>query len=261
MYKLFLLFSILVLTSYSEVSKKTGKIILAILAHPDDEAAMASVLAKYAKSNTVHLIIATDGRYGIRPGFPTGDTLMKLRETESECACKILGVQPPVFLRFTDGFDTRIGVGNYFEKSYYMKEMLRAKIREIQPGVILTFGPDGDTGHSDHRMISNMVTEVVLNEGLLEQLDLYYLAWTKKESEKFKQVMGFGLNTIDSKYINATIDFSDEDEAKGLKSLSCYKSQLSADEIKQWTDAELKDSVNTLNFRKLTVSKEKRKDF
>lgn len=110
-------------------------------------------------------------------------------------------------------------------------------------------------------LISNMVTEVVLNEGLLEKLDLYYLAWTKKESEKFKQVMGFGLNTIDSKYINATIDFSDEDESKGLKSLACYKSQLSADEIKQWIDAELKDSVNTLNFRKLTVSKEQRKDF
>jgi LmbE family N-acetylglucosaminyl deacetylase len=33
-------------------------------------------------------------------------------------------------------------------------------IQNVKPSVIITFGPDGVTGHTDHRAVSNMVTEV-----------------------------------------------------------------------------------------------------
>ncbi len=63
--------------SFKEPPPTKQKIILAIFAHPDDEGAIGTVLAKYAKSHKVYIVIATDGRYGIRDhaGIPEGDSL------------------------------------------------------------------------------------------------------------------------------------------------------------------------------------------
>ncbi|MEO5888683.1 MAG: PIG-L family deacetylase [Ferruginibacter sp.] len=258
-----ILYTILIISipifSFNYKSEPKNKVILAIFAHPDDETAIAQLLAKYSKDNKVYVIIATDGRFGTRRGFPTGDSLAALRQTESECAAKILGVQPPVFLGFTDGFDTRIGLAAYFKQSKKLKEMLRKKIEELQPGVIITFGPDGDTGHSDHRMVSNITTEIILKEGWVERFPLYYLGWIKKDDEKFKMIGG--LNTVNPDYLNISIGFSDTDEEKAMQSIKCYKSQLSEEEINEWIATEKKDSSNTFYFRQLTVSGKRRTDF
>jgi LmbE family N-acetylglucosaminyl deacetylase len=234
-------------------------VILAVLAHPDDENLIGPLFVKYGKTNKVHLIIATDGRYGIKPGFPTGDSLAKLRQTESECGCKILGIQPPVFLGFTDGFDTRNGVGLYLEQSKQLKDKLTQKIKELNPDIIITFGPEGDAGHSDHRMISNMTTEIVLKEGWVEKFPLYYIGWLKKDDEKFKDIIR--LNTVDPKYLNVSIKFSEEEENKAMQAFKCHKSQLSPKEIEEWIEVEKKDTSNTLYFRQLTVPTKQKKEF
>jgi N-acetylglucosamine malate deacetylase 2 len=236
-----------------------SKTLLAIFAHPDDEAAIAQLLVKYSRTHKVYLLILTDGRYGIKPGFPTGDTLVKLRQGETACACETMGIQPPIFLSFPDGFDTRIGVGEYFTKSKALKEKLKAHIEKINPDFIITFGPDGDTGHSDHRMASNMTTEVILHEGWAERFPLYYLAWDEKADEKF-DIIG-GLNTVDPKYYNVTIKYSDADERSAMRAIQCYKSQLSPEEMQAWRETEEKDSSNVFYFRQLHVKSEMKEDF
>jgi LmbE family N-acetylglucosaminyl deacetylase len=246
-------------SSFVVKDEMKNKVILAVFAHPDDEAAIGQLLVKYGRTNKIYLVILTDGRFGIKPGFPGGDTLVKLRQTETECACKIMGLQPPVFLGFTDGFDTRNGVGMYMKQSRLLKQRLTEQIKELKPDLIITFGPDGDTGHSDHRMTSNMVTEIILKEGWVETFPLYYLGWTNKDDIKFK-VIG-GLNTVDPKYLNVTIKYSNEDEEQALKALDCYKSQLSPQEIMEWKDVERKDSLNTFSFRQLTVPVKPKADF
>lgn len=257
MNKLLVLLTLLVFSSFDTIKKQ--KVILAVFAHPDDECAIAQLLTKYSVSYKVYIIIATDGRYGIKPGFPSGDTLVKIREAESACGCQKMGIEPPIFLRFTDGFDTRIGVGKYLSQSKELKAKLTGKIKELNPDLIITFGPDGDTGHSDHRMISNMTTEIILKEGWAEKYPLYYIAWTKREDEKFKMIGG--LNTIDSSYINVSITYSEEQEQRALQAIWCYKSQLSKEEMQEWVDVETKDSTNVFHFRKLTVAKTRQKGF
>jgi len=257
MNKLLLLVILFVFGSF--IIKQKQKVMLAVFAHPDDEGAIAQLLTKYSKSHKVYIIIATDGRYGTKPGFPTGDTLVKIREAESTCACQKMGIEPPIFLGYTDGFDTRIGVGEYFTQSKEMKVKLTEKIKELNPDIIITFGPDGDTGHSDHRMISNMTTEIILKEGWVKKYPLYYLAWTIREDEKFKMIGG--LNTIDSSYINVSITYSDKDEKKALEAIWCYKSQLSKAEMEGWLDIETRDTTNIFHFRRLTVTKTKTQDF
>lgn len=256
-----LLIAIFTISTCFSSCKEAPKIkrILAVFAHPDDEAAIGQLLVKYGRSAKVYLIIATDGRLGVKPGFPTGDTLAKLRQTETECACTIMGIEPPIFLGFPDGFDTRNGVGVYMDQSKQLKEMLTKKIKEIDPDMIITFGPDGDTGHSDHRMASNMTTEIILKEGWVEKHPLYYLGWTKKDDEKFKLIGG--LNTVDPKYLNVAVTYSEEDEQAAMKALECYKSQLTAEEIKEWQEVERKDASNIFHFRQLAVSAENRMNF
>jgi N-acetylglucosamine malate deacetylase 2 len=236
-------------------------VIVAVVAHADDEAAMAQLLVKYAKTNKVYVIVALDGRYGMKPGFPTGDALVKLRQTESECAAKILGAQPPIFLGFTDAFDSRElsmeGINSYFTDSRELKRVLAEKLDQLNPDAVLTFGPDGDTGHIDHRMVSNMTTEVILNKGWLERFPLYYLGWQQKDDDKLKKSIGHGLNTVAPQYLNVSIAFTEEDEITAMRSLECYKSQMTAEEAAQWATQEKEDRSNAFHFRQLTIGQRK----
>lgn len=92
-----LIFSSSICAAQNVEKKKT---ILFIGAHPDDETAISEVLAKYARlGNKVFVIVATDGKGGTRvTKVPEGDSLGAIRKTESECGCKKLGIEPPIFL-------------------------------------------------------------------------------------------------------------------------------------------------------------------
>ena len=127
------------------------RIILFVGAHPDDETAISEVLNKYARlGNKVFVIIATDGKDGTRvTKIPAGDSLGMLRRKESICGCKTLGVQAPVFLGI-ERLDTKIGTGKYFKEHQRFMDSLRVKIPFINPDIIITAGPDGDTHHSEH---------------------------------------------------------------------------------------------------------------
>jgi LmbE family N-acetylglucosaminyl deacetylase len=58
--KTYLLPVVMLLFSYSGAQQENKpKVYLAILAHPDDEMAIAPVLAKYAEENTVYLLTST----------------------------------------------------------------------------------------------------------------------------------------------------------------------------------------------------------
>jgi LmbE family N-acetylglucosaminyl deacetylase len=153
------------------------------------------------------------------------------------------------------------GNGEYFKQTGELTEKLKQKIEELNPDIILTFGPDGDTGHNDHRNIGAITTEVLLREGWVEKFPLYYLAWRKKDDQKLKDATGYGLRTVKSIYCNVEFRFSEEDEDKGLASMNCYLSQSTTKERKKWRDVEKADKSNTIYFRQLAISKNKKIGF
>jgi LmbE family N-acetylglucosaminyl deacetylase len=124
---------------------------LAILAHPDDESfAAGGTLAKYAHQDVqVILLCATRGEAGI-PGVKpeeTGD----IRERELRKAAEHLGIEV-YFLGYQDGELAQT-------KPETLLETVTCWIDLVQPQVILTFGPDGVSGHPDHVTISHIVTQ------------------------------------------------------------------------------------------------------
>jgi len=245
----------------TSVSKnKPPKTIMAIFAHPDDETTIGPVLAKYASVSDVHLVVATDGRYGVtdHAGIPAGDSLVTLRKLETECVCKKLGINMPHFLEAKDGLGLN-GNHNFYVEVAQLKERIANKISELQPQVILTFGPDGDTGHPDHRMVGLLTTEILLRENLVDKVDLYHFAWTKEQTKKFPK--DWGLGWAHSDLLHTKIQFGAEDEEKAFTSLQCHQSQFTTQEMTDWIQAERNDNSNVLYFRKFAVDTTMRDGF
>ena len=228
--------------------QQNKKTMLAIFPHPDDESAIGEVLIKYAKLGyKVHLIIATNGKDGTRvTKIPAGDSLGNLRKEETRCACKIMGIEEPVFLGI-DRLDTRIGVGKYFGEHKKLLDALKAIIPRINPEFIITFGPDGDTHHSEHIVTGAAVTELLLREGWVEKFPLYYLAWSKEQGDIFN------LGYVNEKYFNVKINYSQQEEDKALEIMPCYVTQFTPDELVQDREKKLNDKNHTIYFRRFVV--------
>jgi len=239
-----------------ELFGQNNKTLLAIFPHPDDETAVAEVLIKYARLGyKVQLIIATDGKYGTRvTKIPEGDSLGNLRKEETRCACKIMSINEPIFLGM-ERLDTKIGVGNYFKEHKRLLDTLKILIPTIKPDFIITFGPDGDTHHSEHIVTGATVTELLLQEGWVEKYPLYYLAWTKELGEMAD------LGYVNEKYFNIKIEYSKEDELKGLEAMKCNITQFTPEEMKEDYDKKVKDTNNFIHFRRFVVQKGSKKDF
>ncbi len=133
------------------MSEFKPKRMLVILAHPDDESfAVGGTLAKYAHQDVqVILLCATRGEAGI-PGV-NPEEAGELRERELRKAAQHLGIEV-YFLGYLDGELAQT-------KPEALLETIACWVDLLQPQVILTFGPDGVSGHPDHVTISHTVTQ------------------------------------------------------------------------------------------------------
>ncbi|NMC11460.1 MAG: PIG-L family deacetylase [Chloroflexi bacterium] len=128
------------------------KRMLVILAHPDDESfAVGGTLAKYARKDVqIILLCATRGEAGI-PGLNSTEA-GEIRERELRKAAEHLGIEV-YFLGYQDGELASV-------KPETLLETIACWVDLVKPQVILTFGPDGVSGHPDHVTISRIVTQV-----------------------------------------------------------------------------------------------------
>ena len=253
LFLLLLLHASLLCAAQSIPHKRT---ILFVGAHPDDETAISEVLHKYARlGNKIVVIIATDGKDGTRvTKIPAGDSLGALRRMESICGCKTLGTQAPIFLGI-ERLDTKIGTGRYFKEHQRFMDSLGVRIPSINPDIIITAGPDGDTHHSEHIVVGGAVTELLLAEGWVEKYPLYYFAWKKG------MVSIDPGSYMDEQYVNVKVNYTMEDEKKAIEALNCYTTQYTAEELKEEAAAKLKEVSNSINFRKFTIKKGVKNDF
>jgi LmbE family N-acetylglucosaminyl deacetylase len=129
--------------------------LMAVFAHPDDEAfGSGGTLARYAaQGHAVYVVTATRGEAGqiAEPDLATPANLPDVREQELRCACRIYGVNPPIFLDYVDG---QLAIVN---QGQAVARLVRI-IREIRPHVLITFGPDGIYGHYDHIAVHRWAT-------------------------------------------------------------------------------------------------------
>ena len=137
------------------VASRQALRLLGIFAHPDDETVCAGgTFAKYAAAGAeVHVVSLTKGGAGqIRDaGAATRATLTAVREKELAAAGNELGLTEARCLDYPDGGLSQID-------GQHLVGLASELLRDIDPDVVITFGPDGFSGHPDHIAVGAAVT-------------------------------------------------------------------------------------------------------
>jgi len=198
-----------------------NKSILLVFAHPDDESfGVADTVAKYTHSGIpVDLICATRGEKGTRLYVSDNVSTGTIRETELRSAAVIMGIRDIYFLGYVDGELEKASADEVTGK-------VLAILQSLQPEAIITFGPDGITGHPDHIAIGRAATRAF--ETLLKQENssrrLYYVTLPQSAVPDAGER---GIATRPDNEITTIIDISDYLDLK-FRAIEAHRSQQDA---------------------------------
>jgi LmbE family N-acetylglucosaminyl deacetylase len=214
----------------------TGRSVLAVFAHPDDESlACGGTLARLSDAGaTVVLLCASRGEKGSvsDPALvPDGD-LARVRTGELREAAEVLGIAEVILLDHPDG-------ALRWRNHHYLHIHIVAAIRRWRPEAVITFAEDGLYWHLDHIGVHERTYDAVMSLGD-EAPPLYYVTippgimrevadaavargWTAPDSSFWGIVPdAFGAAAAPP---TLTIDVRDWVPRK-LAALRCHRSQL-----------------------------------
>jgi LmbE family N-acetylglucosaminyl deacetylase len=193
--------------------------LLAVFAHPDDETFRpGGTLALLALSGVrIHLLTATRGQAGSSgdPPLCTLEELPAVRERELRCACATLGIQPPRLLDYADAHLQEADTET-------MITQILSVMNEVRPQVLLSFGPDGLSGHPDHIVIGQWTNEAFRRSE--EIAALYTVAVPQSLAQKLDMRQ---VHPVADEAIALTVNVSSVWETK-LTAMRCHATQLSS---------------------------------
>ncbi len=157
--------------------------ILGVWAHPDDEAWLSSgiMMQGVAYGKRVVCVTATYGEHGTNDPetFPP-EKLAAVRREEMAACLELLGVSEHHWLGCPDGgcaaVDEQLAIARVADI-----------MQEVQPQTVLTFGPDGMTGHDDHKTVSHWTTEA-FKRVAPSDAQLFYATNTQEFIDVFDEV-------------------------------------------------------------------------
>jgi LmbE family N-acetylglucosaminyl deacetylase len=224
-----------------------AKTLVAVFAHGDDETAAAPVLARYAREGVqVHLIIATDGAQGgAHTSIPRGAELAGIRAGEVRCAASALGIQPPILLGFPDA-----QLGSYMEdpsRLFQLTARLQGELQRLHADALITWGPDGGTGHPDHRLVSDIVTQLVRAGAPGAPERLFYASIPVEGFRAMNPARGAPPFLVPQpKYFSMRVAFTPADDEAAQRSMACHRTQFSDDVVQRVGKAQSRALNGTL---------------
>ena len=129
-----------------------SRTLLGVWANPDDEAYLsAGLMADFRRrGDRVVVVTATLGQHGTSdPVAWPPERLAVLREHELRTSLAAVGVDELHLLGLMDG-ECTWNDGT---------DLIADLMTDIEPDLIVTFGPEGMTGHPDHRAVSAWTTD------------------------------------------------------------------------------------------------------
>jgi LmbE family N-acetylglucosaminyl deacetylase len=205
--------------------------IVAVFAHPDDERVIGPLLSRLARQGReTHLVIATDGAKGVRDfaHIPAGPELADARVKEANCAAKRLGVRKLHLIGLPDA-----GLAS-FDALGKLRTALVAIIDSIKPAAIITFGPEGGTGHPDHRLVGDVVTQIVQADTRHTTVDLLYASLPAERLRTAPRASP-SVNGMAEALLTVRVPFEQQDLIAGREEFACHRTQYAPAEM---------DSVN-----------------
>ena len=167
---------------------------------------------------------------------PVGDALVKARADEARCAATTLGAREPIVLGFPDG-----KLGDYLDdRSLLIRvtDRIAREIERLQPDAVITWGPDGGTGHPDHRIVSNIATQLLRfgAPGMPERLFYMYLPvelFRLANPQRGEPPLLFP----QAKYFTVKVPFAPADLDAASRTMACHKTQFSAEAMQRFISA------------------------
>jgi LmbE family N-acetylglucosaminyl deacetylase len=202
--------------------------LLGVWAHPDDEGYLSAghMMRAVAAGDRVRCVTATRGELGSTDEvrWPPGSELARVRTAELEAALATLGVTEHVWLDHADGScaDVPDEVG--------AAEIL-AQLVDFRPDTVLTFGPDGITGHPDHIAVSRWVDAAVAAcddppQVLWSTQTTEWIERWRKPLDALGVFLGNEPLAIARHEVRSDPDLTDEEAGRKLASLLCQTSQV-----------------------------------
>lgn len=179
------------ITAYDDTALAALGSILGVWAHPDDETYLCGGLmtAAVAAGSRVVCVTATRGEAGSldHERWPPA-LLADVRTKELAVALGIFGVAEHHWLDYPDGGCAGIEAEEAVRRVAELIEV-------VQPDTILTFAPDGMTGHADHIAVCQWTTEAAARTG--RGASLHYATvtpaeWAQQEAAFFEHGISMG---------------------------------------------------------------------
>lgn len=225
-----------------EITSSQLPVLMAVFAHPDDESYRSGgTLALLARRGVcVQLLVATRGEAGSRgdPPLCAAEELPAVRERELRCACSALEIEAPRFLGYYDG---RLKESN----PEHITEKILAVMRQVRPQVVLTFGPDGLSGHPDHIIIGRCAAEAYHRAE--EIAALYAVAVPRSVVERLDMRR---IQPVPDEAITLSVDVSPVWEMK-LAAIRCHATQLASSPIMRASQEQQHLFLGTEHFVRL----------
>ena len=152
--------------------------ILGVWAHPDDECYLSGALMAHAvqSGRRVVCVTATRGEMADPDNVPP-DEMARIREREMHDCMAALGVTDHRWLDYPDA-------GCHLVHDDEAAAKLAVIIDEVQPDTVLTFGPEGMTGHTDHMAVSRWSKRAI--ELASSDARLLYATHTPEWADSFR---------------------------------------------------------------------------
>ncbi len=187
--------------------------ILTVFAHPDDESfGPGGTLARCAREgHTIRLVTLTRGEAGSLGGLSPAQ-LAEVRTRELRCAARELGIASVRIYELPDkrlqDMDGAQGV-----------EIVAEEMRKFRPDLVITFHPNGISGHPDHQTASRWALSAV--QAQTPSPRLFYYGLTEQQT---RMVPNRPLRAIPSDEITHRIDVLAYLPDK-IRAIKCHESQ------------------------------------
>jgi len=204
------------------VDQWTGKTILLIGAHPDDDSyAMGTLGMLNANGNDVYIVILTTGNVGTQdPDLGMMD-LARIRRQEEQAALATMGIPLDHYINL--GYDD--GMLEYEDKKEVVAKLVRM-IRKIKPDVLFSFDPGKGSQRwhkADHRASAYLSADAAR----AAMWPLMFQGQITVEGLEAHTVPEYMLYDSAEEDINTWVDITGWEERK-VEALTKYVSQFSS---------------------------------
>ncbi len=204
----------------------TPSVLLAVWAHPDDESFLgAGLMAEIARrGGRVINVTATVGEHGTPD--PTRRPPVELaaeRREELDAALGVLGAEHGIVLGYSDGACEQV-------PDALGARRVGSIIDEVRPDLVLGFGPDGVTGHPDHRAVGRWTDLALRQRGdrIPHLTTAAGAAWPEVCVDRLHQIEafwpGYPERGVDRPHVTTRLDGAPLDRKQ--EAMACHRSQI-----------------------------------